>query len=71
MPVNGKAKFEPKIFFLLILSYSIGPLLYGPLALFINAVNTQEYLRTISNPFVILGYIVLCIVLPIFKDGKI
>ena len=65
MPVVGKAKFEPKIFLLLILSYSIGPLLYGPLALFINAVNTQEYLRTISNPFVILGYLVLCIVMPL------
>ncbi len=64
MPANEKAKFEPKIYLFLVLSYSIGPLLYGPLALFINAVTTEEYLRTIANPIIIAAYCLLCIVFP-------
>ena len=66
MPEIDKSKYSLKIILTLVLSYSIGPLLFGPLAMFINAVTFKEYLRTISNPLVIGTFCVTCILLPLF-----
>lgn len=53
------AKFEWKIFFPLMMSFALPSVLFGPAALFIGALNSKEYLHTLTD-FSIWLYFLIC-----------
>lgn len=48
---DKKVKFKLKVFIPLLLTYIVPILTFGPIALFLGAVNSKEYVTTISDPF--------------------
>lgn len=61
---DQRAQFSSRIFIPLLLTYILPAFLFGPIALFLGAVNMEEYLKTIGDP-VILLYDILFIIVPI------
>lgn len=57
-------KFNVKTYVSLLFTYSFTMLVFGPFAMFVGAVNTAEYLKTIADPVLITYFIITCLLLP-------